>query len=334
MNRTALKFSICCIGILSIVLISGCNKNTEEQPTSTIAAPAAQTPALEVPSAGLGTGAQSTSPENQEKLGLFSGKFDPTREYLEAKTAYEKWTYEVTNNGDTDYQASRDLNDTPEEFRSYMYKNPLYGYYTFISPNRLSIVMDAIFDDGTFKARSVAAGNERLITGTWKKLDYGWHLSGTEPGDDENDGKFEMILTRTKLIGTWTPNKNPEGAKEFTLAKTYYDYDPVIGQGDGRFYVDLGRSGFEKNPSVDKLSTTDVENLKQPTIRMIRNLIFARHGYSFNNKDLRLVFEGYEWYTPVTNDVKETLTETEKANLALLVRYEKYADANYDEYGR
>lgn len=44
--------------------------------------------------------------------------------------------------------------------------------------------------------------------------------------------------------------------------------------------------------------------------------------------------ESYDWYTPVTNDVKDDLTELEKANIALLTRYEKYAEKHYDDFGR
>jgi hypothetical protein len=334
MNALKLKPLVYSVSILSAIWLAGCTQKTPEQvvpdtdANSTTVQPASTETAPQPIS-------KETSAQNQENLGLFAGKFDPTREYLIAKSGYEKWTHEQSGEEGLDFEYSRDLNDTPAEYRSYMFKHPLYGYYDFVSPNRLSIVIDEIRDDGSFSARSVAAGNKRTVTGKWKKLDYGWHLSGAEPGDDENDGKFEMVLTRTKLIGMWTPNKENAPTKEFTLIKTYFDYDPEIGQGkDGRFYVDLGRSGFEKNPSVDKLETADVENLKQPTIRIIRNLIFARHGYSFANKDLRLIFEGYDWYTPVSNNVKAELTETEKANLALLVRYEEYADKNYDEFGR
>jgi hypothetical protein len=325
MRALKLKSIICSLSVLSVVWLLGCTQKPAEPAAPAQAAASAPTVVADAPKAA--------SDEHLENTGLFAGKFDPTREYLVAKTDYEKWTT-VQAEG-SDFQGSRDLNDTPAKFRSYMYQHPLYGYYDFIAPNRLSIIIDELADDGSFSARSVAAGNERIVTGKWKKLDYGWHLSGAEPGDNANDGKFEMILTRTKLIGVWTPNNQDAPAKEFTLIKTYFDYDPEIGQGDdGRYYVDLGRSGFEKNPSLDKLETADVENLKQPTIRMIRNLIFARHGYSFAKKDLRLVFEDYDWYTPVSNDVKDKLTDIEKANLELLVRYEEYADKHYDEYGR
>jgi hypothetical protein len=330
MGASKLKSMICSVSVLSAIWLVGCAQKAAEPAASVQAgAASASVNVAETPSSASAL----ANAEDLNNTGLFAGKFDPAHEYLVAQMEYEKWTR--VEAGDGDFQGSRDLNDTPEKFRAYMYQHPLYGYYDFIAPNRMSITIDEIAADGSFIARSVAAGNERLVTGKWKKLDYGWYLSGAEPGDNANDGKFEMILTRSKLIGTWTPN-NPEVApKDFSLVKTYFAYDPKIGQGDdGRYYVDLGRSGFEKNPSIAKLESADVENLKQPTLRMIRNLIFARHGYSFAKKDLRLVFEAYDWYTPVSNDVKDTLTQIEKDNLKLIARYEEYADKHYDEYGR
>lgn len=264
-----------------------------------------------------------------ERTGLFTGQFDPTRDYSKAKVDYDKWAEE---NG---YEGSRDLKDTPAQFRKYMYQDPLYGFYNFISPNRLSIVIGEIREDKTFTAHSVAAGNQRQITGTWQSIEDGLQLVGSEPGDDPNDGSFDMRLTDKGLAGTWTAKKDKAEPKAFTLVKTTFEYDPKLAQNEDKDqYIALGNAEFDKNPSIDTLKTADVENLTQPQIRVIRNLIFARHGYSFKGKDLRLMFEAYDWYTPVSNDVKAQLTELEKANIALLNRYEKYADKHYDEFGR
>jgi hypothetical protein len=66
----------------------------------------------------------------------------------------------------------------------------------------------------------------------------------------------------------------------------------------------------------------------------MRNEIFARHGYCFAKKNLRQQFENEDWYVPNTVDIKGFLTEVEKKNIALIKRYEKYAEEYGDEYGR
>ena len=144
-----------------------------------------------------------------------------------------------------------------------------------------------------------------------------------------------MTLNSTRLRGNWTAKADNAIPKAFDLVRTNFKYNRELAQDKKtNDFVALGENGFEKNPSVDKLKSKDVENLTQPQIRVIRNLIFARHGYSFKGKDLRLMFESYDWYVPFTNDVKGQLTELEKTNIALLNRYEKYADKHYDEFGR
>jgi hypothetical protein len=69
-------------------------------------------------------------------------------------------------------------------------------------------------------------------------------------------------------------------------------------------------------------------------LEFMRNEIFARHGYCFAKKDLRQMFENEDWYVPNTVDIRGFLTDTEKKNIALIKRYEKYADEYGDEYGR
>lgn len=69
-------------------------------------------------------------------------------------------------------------------------------------------------------------------------------------------------------------------------------------------------------------------------LEQMRNEIFARHGYCFKKKDMREMFEDQEWYVPDNVDVRNKLTAIEIKNLALIKRYEKYAEDYGDEYGR
>lgn len=324
MSSSKFKTLAYSLSVISAIMLTGCDKRAAEAPFATDSSTATVTS-----TAASHTSTLTKPTEAFERTGLFTGQFDPTRDYSKAKAEYDKWAEE------TGYEGSRDLKDTPAQFRKYMYQDPLYGFYNFITPNRLSIVIDEIREDKTFTAHSVAAGNQRETIGTWQPIEGGLRLVGNEPGDDPNDGSFDMKLSEKGLAGTWTHKKDQAEPKAFTLVKTKFEYDPKLAQNEEKVhYIALGDAQFDKNPSIDKLKTADVENLTQPQIRVIRNLVFARHGYSFKGKDLRLMFEAYDWYIPVSNDVKAQLTELEKANIALLNRYEKYADKHYDEFGR
>jgi hypothetical protein len=82
------------------------------------------------------------------------------------------------------------------------------------------------------------------------------------------------------------------------------------------------------------LKPEDVENEMKEDLEFMRNEIFARHGFCFRKKHLRQQFENEDWYVPNTVDIKGLLTDIEKKNIAMIKRYEKYAEEYGDEYGR
>lgn len=70
------------------------------------------------------------------------------------------------------------------------------------------------------------------------------------------------------------------------------------------------------------LTSTDVSNLTKTELKIMRNEIYARHGYIFKTSDLKLYFESQSWYTPRYSDVTSLLTSLEKSNIEFIRRYE------------
>jgi hypothetical protein len=62
--------------------------------------------------------------------------------------------------------------------------------------------------------------------------------------------------------------------------------------------------------TVDIVSFYSLEELK-----ILRNEIFARHGYIFTNSELKKYFESNNWYKPISTDVYERLSDIERLNL-------------------
>lgn len=54
----------------------------------------------------------------------------------------------------------------------------------------------------------------------------------------------------------------------------------------------------------------------------MRNEIFAAHGYIFSSPDLKERFESTEWYIPKSKDVNDELSEIEKYNVKMILKYE------------
>ena len=71
-----------------------------------------------------------------------------------------------------------------------------------------------------------------------------------------------------------------------------------------------------------RLGRGDVANVNKSDLKVMRNEIFARHGYIFKSPDMRYHFQNEPWYSPKYDDVTSFLTEIEKENIDLIKRYE------------
>ena len=66
-------------------------------------------------------------------------------------------------------------------------------------------------------------------------------------------------------------------------------------------------------------------------LRLMRNEILARRGYSFNSKDLKEYFGSKDWYKPIGDNTKVQLTRKEQICVELIQTEEAIPDS--DRYG-
>lgn len=201
-------------------------------------------------------------------------------------------------------------------------KNNIGSYVGSFGKNMINI---SIFEmtDGKAEGYSVCAGNFRKISGTYsEERADAIHFVMEEPGDDKYDGKFEFdLIPREQFIeGSWTPFNEGQSSKEYQLGKRTYYYDATVGK-----YPEA---------SQRELTDEDLNNLLEEDLTEMRNEIYARHGYSFKNKDWRYHFEALDWYMPVGVDIRSKLTDIEVMNIELIYEYESYFQDYYDDYGR
>ena len=178
--------------------------------------------------------------------------------------------------------------------------------------------------DGTsVSGRTIVGGNDRPFEGTFT-LDNGvYTIVANEPGDHKDDGVFNFSIATAnpnEVTGTWKANDTKRAEKSYTLKRRQFEYKTNVGQWP--------------QGSQRVLKEGDVENLDKSDLTLMRNEIFARHGYCFIKKEMRQQFEKADWYVPNTVDIKGYLTDIEKKNIALIKRYEKYAEEYGDIYGR
>jgi len=228
--------------------------------------------------------------------------------------------------------------------------------------NKITISIDYI-NDSIVIGHSVVAGNERPFEGTVKDENGIINIVAKEPGDDKYDGEFTFQFINEKLEGTWEAFKNIDIKKrEYSLEKREYHYYPdQMLSSNADIFIDWEnfkkeiitfededevdsweqfefamstRQIYDINASNTKLKKEDVENLSKGDLKIIRNTIYARHGYSFKNRPMRVFFDAQDWYIPTTADIKADFTKIEKDNIDLLLKYEKNAEEYYDSFGR
>jgi len=241
----------------------------------------------------------------------------------------------------------------------------MYGFYSgdFIAVkydensnltynNKITVSLDSI-EGNILYGHSVVAGNNRPFIGKIEYKNNSYLAKVAEPGDDRYDGEFSFTIypDSQKIEGVWNSFKNDllVTMREYGLKKRTFTYNKNNNIPDDKNWNML----YEKNPKFpDKveqisgeiskinasntlLQNSDINNLYKGDLEVIRNSIYARHGYSFKSRKMRYFFDNnIDWYMPVSTDVRNELTEVEKKNIDLIKRFEKHAENYYDEYGR
>lgn len=224
-----------------------------------------------------------------------------------------------------------------------------HGEYLYSHYNKINISIDS-FVESTVFGHSVVAGNDRPFSGSFTLSSNVVTATAKEPGDDQYDGWFEFKLYFSgRLSGKWIANDSQLTVyqRKYFLPKKDFAYNPNNHIKDVRWTLlyndeDHGTDGEELtgdvskfNASVDRLKAEDIENMYKGDLQVIRNSVYARHGYSFKTRKMRYIFDKHvDWYIPVSTDVRDELTELELANVELLKRYEDHAEKYYDTFGR
>ncbi len=74
--------------------------------------------------------------------------------------------------------------------------------------------------------------------------------------------------------------------------------------------------------SRERLRTGQLDGIDSDFLKLMRNSIFARHGYRFKMERFSSFFNHYDWYNPQKDDVTSELSEIEKYNVNFIQKYE------------
>lgn len=238
----------------------------------------------------------------------------------DSKTSEEPATTDSPVANSTSRSAS--MEKTALQIASEPYEKFLGSFVGAFGDNKITMLITAVAGDSVV-GRTIVGSNDRPFRGTFSKSGENYAFIGKEPGDHKDDGEFSFTMSEASpdvVKGSWKAFDKKRPAKEYELKRRKFEYDASV--------------GYYPQASQRLLKASDVENMMKEDLQFMRNEIFARHGFSFNRKELRQMFEMEDWYIPNTVDIRGHLTEIEKKNIALIKRYEKYAEEYGDEYGR
>jgi hypothetical protein len=203
-----------------------------------------------------------------------------------------------------------------------VFENLLGSFVGIFGDNKITMLITKAMGD-SIAGRTVVGGNDRPFAGTIAFANGVYNIIANEPGNDKNDGSFNFTVKEAnpKIVeGTWVPYNKSSKARNYVLQKKAFEYK-----------IDVG---MYPESSQRILKEEDVSNYSKGELELMRNAIFARHGYCFKKKELRQAFEKEEWYVPNTVNVVDELTAIEKKNITLIKRYEQYATEYGDDFGR
>ena len=79
---------------------------------------------------------------------------------------------------------------------------------------------------------------------------------------------------------------------------------------------------IEEYDSNEIISNSILEKLDKQQLRIVRNSIYAKHGYIFNSDDLKDYFFQFSWYNGINENVDSELTEIDLLNIQNIINYE------------
>jgi YARHG domain len=226
---------------------------------------------------------------------------------------------------------------------------------TDLRTDKINIVLQKIEENKVF-GYSVVSGEMRPFEGISKKSNENLEITAKESDQLKNNGTFTFTVAKDSLFGKWKSAKKVGVLlREYSLKKQSFSYDSKFILNRNQMYVDYytkkEKTSLNEdtdmptyryadsivtilNASTKILKESGLKNLKKIELEILRNTIYARHGYSFKSKIVSQFFDSQDWYIPVSDDVSANLTSIEKQNIKTLVRFEKYATDSYDTFGR
>ena len=295
-----------------------------------------------------GTKVDTTSTENQNLIiGNYVGIFEPDFENDLSDSI--KWAKSIHASEAFYWNRENKISIAFESFN----EGKVIGY-SVVAGNERSFVGEFCSTDSGFHFTVKEPGDNKhdgtfsffikdtVLKGKWKafakidiqnrkynlvKREFAYNANIMLDSND-NDNSTNKFIDWTK------PEMSIEEIKTMKSKMTKNQQDEYEEFEENTNFASATKAIYKINTSTTLLTEKEVANMKRGDLNILRNMIYARHGYSFKYRPLRVFFDKQSWYVPFSTNIKTELTETEKQNIQLLLKYEKNAKEYYDYFGR
>lgn len=185
-----------------------------------------------------------------------------------------------------------DLDDFTARYWRLQDMNDLSEYFTWKNDNKIVYYVNDHMTGDEF---------EFLVTYTFEKIDGDWYVT---QGDYSGSGAEDAEST-----ASFVKDYNHEFRAKHRGTFATYEYN--------------GTPGDFPQASERLLNDDDLKGMSKKELRLMRNEIMARHGYTFASNDLKKHFEKELWYFPLFKDVSKNLSDIESKNVTFIQQHEK-----------
>lgn len=145
--------------------------------------------------------------------------------------------------------------------------------------------------------------------------------------DEKSDDEVKIITEEIKPNSEEENNETESDIADETPEEQEIETEGTFSDKGSTEEIDYTNEDIEKDaflfPSDSVLITEgELEKLDDKTVELIKNEIYARHGYIFTNRALKKYFESFNWYEPSEEYSPNLLNPTEKANLKTIKKFQ------------
>ena len=139
---------------------------------------------------------------------------------------------------------------------------------------------------------------------------------------EQNRKAVEQHISANNVSNQTRALSQPETAQPEVQKATSNSNSDISSQNQSSNKVDSSIPGRFPQASERLLSVSDLQGLSKSDLKIMRNEIFARHGYIFQTQAMKSYFQQQSWYMPKYSNVTSMLTSVEMKNVELIKRYE------------